>query len=147
LVRSVRGDFRPVHAVRTVPILSATVYQWTGQHPWSTLVQRCLTWEAREPDVYINFFYGFPWADVPDAGMCFQVITNDQSELAEQIADDLSETAWRLRAEMFNATAIHRISDAVREANRAVAENRGPVVLADYSDRSGNATWVLREVI
>lgn len=147
LIRSVRGDYRPVHAVRTVPILSATVYQWTGQHPWSTLVQRCLTWEAREPDVYINFFYGFPWSDVPDVGICFQIITNNQPELAAQIADDLSETAWRMRAEMFNATPIHRISDAVAEAKHAVAEDRQPVVLADYSDRSGNATWVLREVI
>lgn len=147
LIRAIDGDYRPTHAVRTVPILSATVYQWTGQPPWSTLVQRCLTWEAREPDVFVNFFYGFPWADVPDAGMCFQVITNGDAELAQTVANDLADTAWRLRAEMFSATPIHPVDEAVKEAATALAEGRQPVVLADYSDRSGNATWVLREVI
>lgn len=147
LVRAVRGDYKPAHAVRTVPILSATVVQWTGQPPWSTLVQRCLTWEAREPDVYVNFFYGFPWADVPDVGMCFQVITNGDPKLAQTVVDDLADTAWRLRAEMFSATPIVQVDEAVRQTAAALAAGRQPVVLADYSDRSGNATWVLQEVI
>ena len=147
LVRAIRGDYQPAHAVRTVPILSATVYQWTGQPPWSTLVQRCLTWEAREPDLFVNFFYGFPWADVPDAGMCFQVISNGNPKLAQAVADDLAETAWRLRADMFAATPIHPVKQAVKLAAQALAERRQPVVLADYSDRSGNATWLLREVL
>jgi len=147
MIRTIRGDYRPAHAVRTVPILSATVYQWTGQHPWSTLVQRCLTWEAREPDVYVNFFFGFPWADVPDAGMCFQVITNGKPDLARKVVDDLAETAWRMRAEMFAATPIHPVGEGVGLLKRALAEGRKPAVLADYSDRSGNATWVLREII
>ena len=147
MIRAIRGDYRPVHAVRTVPILSATVYQWTGQHPWSTLVQRCLTWEAREPDVYVNFFFGFPWADVPDAGMCFQVITNGKAELARTVADDLAKTAWRMRREMFAATPLYPVGEAVGILKQSLAEGRKPAVLADHSDRSGNATWVLREII
>lgn len=147
MIRAIRGDYRPVHAVRTVPILSATVYQWTGQQPWSTLVQRCLTWEAREPDVYVNFFFGFPWADVPDAGMSFQVITNGNPELARQVVDDLAETAWRMRAKMFAATPIYPVREAVGRLKQALAAGRKPAVLADHSDRSGNATWVLREII
>ena len=147
MIRAIRGDYRPAHAVRTVPILSATVYQWTGQHPWSTLVQRCLIWEAREPDLYVNFFFGFPWADVPNAGMCFQVTTNGQPKLAQRVADDLAETAWRMRAEMFAATRIHSVGEAVNILKEALAEGRKPAVLADYSDRSGNATWVLREIL
>ncbi len=147
MIRAIRGDYRPTHAVRTVPILSATVYQWTGQHPFSTLVARCLTWEAREPDLYVNFFFGFPWADVPDAGMCFQVITNGKPELARKVVDDLAETAWRMRAEMFAATPIYPVDEAVNKLKQALAAGRKPAVLADYSDRSGNATWVLQEII
>ena len=30
------------------------------------------TWEAREPDLYMNVFFGFPFADVPDVGMTVQ---------------------------------------------------------------------------
>lgn len=147
MIRTIRGDYRPSSAVRNVPILSATVYQWTGQPPWSTLVQRCLTWEAREPDVYVNFFYGFPWADVPDAGMSFQVISNGKPDLAKAIVDDLAETAWRLRAELFAATVILPLDEALDRLTTARAEGKTPAVLADYSDRSGNASWVLREII
>ena len=45
-----------------VPIISPTVLQWTGASPWMDLVQRALIWEAREPDVYVNVFFGFPWS-------------------------------------------------------------------------------------
>ena len=76
LVRAIRGDYTPATVTLRVPIISPTVLQWTGASPWMDLVQRALTWEAREPDVYVNFFFGFPFADVPDVGMTFQVMTN-----------------------------------------------------------------------
>ena len=69
---------------RRVPIISPTVFQWTGASPWMDLVQRALTWEAREPDLFVNFFFGFPWSDVPDVGMTFQVLTNDNPDLARR---------------------------------------------------------------
>jgi microcystin degradation protein MlrC len=147
MIRAIRGDYKPSHAVRKVPILTATVFQWTGQHPWSTLVQRCLTWEAREPDLYVNFFYGFPWSDVPDLGMCFQVITNNDPSLAERVADDLRDTAWRMREEMFSSTPLHPVAKAMDLLDEASKAKKLPAVLADYSDRSGNATWVLADVI
>ena len=59
--------YQPAHVTVKVPIISPTVVQWTGASPWMDLVQRALTWEAREPDVYVNVFFGFPWSDVPDA--------------------------------------------------------------------------------
>ena len=68
LVRAIRGDYKPASATIKVPILTPTVMQWTGTGPWMDLVQRALTWEAREPDVYVNVFFGFPWSDVPDVG-------------------------------------------------------------------------------
>src|ERR1700720_1595121 len=86
LVRAIRGDYRPAHVTLKIPIISATVLQWTGASPWMDLVQRTLVWEAREPDVYINLFFGFPFADVPDVGMTLQVQTNGNPELARTIS-------------------------------------------------------------
>ena len=83
LVRAIRGAYRPAHATVKVPIISPTVVQWTGASPWMDLVQRALTWEAREPDVYVNVYFGFPWSDVPDVGMTIQVITNGDAALRE----------------------------------------------------------------
>src|SRR5207244_11887609 len=76
LIRAIRGDYTPATATVKVPILTATVLQWTGASPWMDLVQRALTWEAREPDLYMNVFFGFPFADVPDVGMTVQAMAN-----------------------------------------------------------------------
>ncbi|WP_343212929.1 M81 family metallopeptidase [Actomonas aquatica] len=147
LIRTLRGQYQPTHYTVKVPIISPTVLQWTGASPWSDLVQRCLVWESTEPDTYVNFFYGFPWSDVPDVGMCFQVTTNGKPELAEKIAMDLAHTAWRQREALLNTTQIHPIAEGVSLAAAALESGAYPVVIADHSDRSGYATWTLQEII
>jgi microcystin degradation protein MlrC len=111
------------------------------------LVQRALTWEAREPDSYVNFFFGFPFADVPDVGMTFQVITNGEPTLARKIADDMAQAAWRQREALLTSIKVHTIPDGVALAKQAVERGDVPVVLADHSDRSGSATWLLKEIV
>jgi microcystin degradation protein MlrC len=147
LVRAIRGDYKPAHVTVKVPIISPTVLQWTGASPWMELVQRALVWEAREPDVYVNIFFGFPFADVPDVGMTFQVLTNANPELARKIGDDMAETAWRQRKALLTSTKIHTVVEGVALAKGAVMQGATPVVLADHSDRSGYATWLLKEII
>ena len=147
LVRAIRGDYKPVHAVKKVPIVTATVRMWTGAAPWMDLSQRALTWEAREPDVYVNVFFGFPFADVPDIGITVQVLTNDNAKLAEAIARDIAELAWRKREALLTSTKIYSIAEGVALAKQAIAKGETPVVLADHSDRSGSATFLLKEII
>lgn len=147
LVRAMRGDYAPKTVTVKVPIISPTVLQWTGASPWMDLVQRALTWEAREPDLYANVFFGFPFADVPDVGMTVQVMTNGNETLARKAADDLAGWAWRQREALLTSTKVHAIADGVRLAKEAIARGEGPVVLADHSDRSGSATWLLKEIL
>ena len=147
LVRAIRGDYRPTHVTVKVPIISPTVVQWTGASPWMDLAQRALVWEAREPDVVVNVFFGFPFADVPDVGMTVQAMTNGNPDLAAKIARDIAETAWRKREALLTSTGIHTIPEGVALAKQAVHRGETPVVLADHSDRSGYATWLLKEII
>ncbi|MBN8890251.1 MAG: M81 family metallopeptidase [Rhodospirillales bacterium] len=143
LIRAIRGDFKPAHATVKVPIISPTVLQWTGAAPWSDLVQRALTWEARAVDTYVNVFFGFPWSDVPDVGMTIQVTTNGDAELARRVADDMAQWAWRKREALLGTTRVLTIAEGVAAARDAAK----PAILADHSDRSGYATWLLREII
>jgi microcystin degradation protein MlrC len=147
LVRAIRGDYKPAHVTLKIPIISATVVQWTGASPWMDLVQRALVWEASEPDAYVNVFFGFPFADVPDVGMTIQVLTNGNPGLAAKISRDMAESAWRQREALLNSTQVHTIPEGVALAKQAVQRGETPVVLADHSDRSGYATWLLREII
>ena len=147
LVRAIRGDYRPATVTLKVPILSPTVLQWTGASPWMDLVQRALIWEAREPDLYINVFFGFPFADVPDVGMTIQAMSNGNPALARKAADDMADWAWRRREALMGSTRVLTIPKGVGLAKEAAAKGATPVVLADHSDRSGAATWILKEVV
>jgi microcystin degradation protein MlrC len=147
LVRAIRGDFKPTHVTIRIPVISPGVLQWTGASPWMDLVQRALVWEAREPDTYVNIFFGFPFADVPDVGMTVQVLTNGNPEPAKRVGHDLASSIWRQREALLKSTKIHTIANGVALAKQAVSGGQTPVVLADHSDRSGSATWLLREII
>jgi microcystin degradation protein MlrC len=147
LIRAIRGDYRPASATVKVPILTPAVLQWTGASPWMDLVQRALVWEAREPDLYMNVFFGFPFADVPDVGMTVQAMTSGQPELAHKAANDVAAWAWRRREALLKTATVHPIAHGVKLAREALARGAWPVVLADHSDRSGSATWVLQQVI
>jgi microcystin degradation protein MlrC len=92
-------------------------------------------------------YFGFPWSDVPDVGMTIQVITDNNVDLARHIADDMARFAWRQREELLHTAQVHAIPHGVALAMQAIAAGETPVVLADHSDRSGYATWLLREIM
>ncbi len=146
LVRTMRGDFNPTTATRKPGILSGTVLQWTGQSPSMDIMERARRWESREHDAYVSVFYGFPWSDVPDVGATVMVMTNDDQELADEIADDVADYMWLVREE-FAAATYPKPNEGVRQVRQAVAAGATPVAVGDYSDRSGDATHILRELI
>ncbi len=143
--RIMKGQYRPTTATRKPPVITATVLQWTGQSPSMDIMERARRWEARE-EAFVSVFYGYPWSDVPDVGTTVHVMTNDNQELADRIADDMAEYIWRVRGEFAHGDYPLPF-DAVRRAKEAIARGAVPVVLADHSDRPGDSTWILRQLI
>lgn len=94
----------------------------------------------------MSVFYGYPWSDVPDVGATVSVMTDGDQELADRIADDMSDFIWRVR-EGFADGVYPMPDEAAREVRRAVAAGAVPVALGDYSDRSGDATWLIKELV
>lgn len=146
LYRIMSGNYVPTTATRKPPILTATVLQWTGKSPSMDIMERARRWEARQVGAYVNVFYGFPWSDVPDIGATVQVITNNDQLLADSIAEDMAGCMWRVRKELAGST-FPMPDEAVSMTKEAIGDGRVPVVLADYSDRPGDATWILKELI
>lgn len=146
LYRSMKGLYQSTTATRKPPIITATVLQWTGQSPSMMIMERARRWEAREKDAFVSVFYGFPWSDVPDVGTTVHVMTNNDSELAAAIADDMAEFIWRVR-EDFAGGDFPMPDEAVAQTVSAIEKGAVPVVLGDYSDRPGDATWILKELI
>ena len=95
----------------------------------------------------MNVFFGFPFADVPDVGLTVEAMSNGKPELARKAADDIAAWAWRRRQALLDTAKVHPVPEGVKLAKEAVARGDWPVVLADHSDRSGSATWILQQVI
>ena len=146
LVRIAKGLYTPTTATRKPGVITPTVLQWTGQSPSMDIMERARRWESRERDVYVSVAYGFPWSDVPDVGATVHVMTNDDQELADRIADDMSDFIWRVREELFGEVPARPAAAADQAAN-AFAAGATPIVLADYSDRSGDSTFTLKQVV
>lgn len=141
-----QGVYEPKTATRRPPILTATILQWTGQSPIMDVMERARRWEDREPGAYVNVFLGFPWSDVPTLGTSIHVMTNDDQELADEIATDMAEFIWRVRGDWAHGE-YPEPEEAVRLTRNAIANGETPVVLADYWDRPGDATWTLKELL
>lgn len=146
LVRIARGLYDPVSATRKPPLITPTLLQWTGKSPAREIMERARRWEERAPGVFVSVLFGFPWSDVPDVGTTIHVMTNDDRDLAERIADDMAAFVWRSRHAFFEQEVLQP-EEAVKRAITASASGNGPVVLADYSDRSGDATHILEQII
>jgi len=137
------GSYTPTTATRKPGIITPTVLQWTGASPSMDIMERARRWEAREDDVYVSVFYGYPWSDVPDVGATVHVMTNDDPELANLIADDMAEFMWRVR-EDFALGRLPAPDEAADTVAAAVARGATPVAVGDHSDRPGDATHILR---
>jgi len=143
LHRTLSGTYKPTTATRKPGVITPTVYQWTGASPSLDIMERAKRWEARETDVFVSVFYGFPWTDVPDVGATVEVMTNDDQALADSIAEDMSDYIWRVR-EAFASGKLPLPDEAARTVRAAIAAGRVPVAVGDHSDRLGDATHILK---
>ncbi|MGD1892585.1 MAG: M81 family metallopeptidase [Cyclobacteriaceae bacterium] len=141
-----KGEYQPTKATRKPGIISATVVQWTGQSPAMDIMERARRWEARNPEVFVNVFFGFPWSDVPDVGTTIHVMTNNDQSLADSIANDMNEYSWRVRKEFVDRDYLLP-DQAAQNTLEAIEAGATPVESGNYSDRPGDATWILKELL
>ncbi len=146
LIRTLRGTYQPVMATRKPGVITPSVFQWTGESPAMEIMERARRWEARVPDLFVSVAFGFAYADVPDVGATVMVVANNDQELADRVADDMNDYIWRVR-ESFAGKKLPKTVEGVKQAIQSVREGKTPVVIGDHSDRSGNATHILEELI
>jgi len=144
MVKTIRGEFKPVMAFRKPKVVSASIFQATDRPPMKLVYDRCRYWEKR--GVYCaSVAAGYAYADVPDIGASVFVVTDNDKELAEKAAQDISDLIWSLKEEF--AKKLPKPSEGVAEVIRMVREGKRPILIAEHSDRLGDGTHVLNELI
>ena len=147
LAEAVAKRIRPTAAFRRPPLMPPIGAQRTAVGPMRRLYDMADEME-RDPRVLsVSIFAGFPYADIPEAGLGIYVVTDGDTALAEELAERLSRTAWAHRHE-FVHTGLP-VPEAVR---RALAAEGQPIVLADMADNTGggaagDGTEILRELL
>ena len=147
LAQVVSGRIKPTAAWRKPPLMPPLGRQGTARGPMRRLYDLADEMEKDPKVISISLFAGFPYADIPDAGLGIYVVTDDDPALAERLAGQLERVAWEHRHEF-----IHSALPVTEAVARALAAEGRPIVLADMADNTGggaagDGTEILRELL
>lgn len=136
LVRTIRGEIRPVMALERPALLTPLQTQVTTRDtPMKRLIDQVHQLEQEPQVICIAAFGGFPFADIEPAGFSCVTVTDGNPQLATRLAKQVADAAV---AEGSN-WIVHPTppEEAVR---RAMAAPQGPVILADIADSGAGGT-------
>ena len=134
-LRMVRGEIRPVTALRTPPLMVNILNQGTSDPPMSDLLRIADEQRRRLGVLSVSVVEGYPYSDVAEMGMSFIAVTDNDKALADDVARTLADAAWSMRAAL--NTGGTGIDEALLRAKAAPA---GPVVLFDVGDNVGGGS-------
>ncbi len=147
LVKTLKGELKPKTAHCKLPMLPPTINQRTAEGPMVELLKRALHMEQQPEVLNVCLFPAFPYADVERVGSAVVAVTDNDFELAQNIANKVGKQMWDLREEFLKP--LTPIKEAV---TRALQAPLGPIVLADVADNPGggapgDGTEILRELL
>ncbi|WP_256710494.1 M81 family metallopeptidase [Paenibacillus sp. FSL H8-0548] len=132
LVRRIRGEIHPIQSYVHTGMLVVPQGMMTESGKMQELMELAFKLEQHDSILNITIAGGFPYSDVPDAGMAFVVTANEVHQEADRCIFILKE--WAIaNKEAFNQS-YSRPADAVIAAWQ---EPEGPVILAEGSDNVG----------
>jgi microcystin degradation protein MlrC len=144
IVLTIRGEIKPTMAIHQLPMFWSTPSQVTAQPPMTEVIERLHEMERRKDVVSMTVATGFPWANVQDVGSSVIAVTDNDQQLAQQLADELGGWIWENRQRWFSPPLPVR--DALADGERI---GRYPIIVADHADNTGggspgDSTEVLR---
>ncbi len=133
--QTARGQIRPTRALEMPPLVVNILNQGTSDAPMRELLKVADAQRQRPGVLSVSVVEGYPYADVPEMGMSFIAITDNDPALARDVAHRIAKAAWELR-EALNQGGTP-VDDALARAQAAPA---GPVVLFDVGDNVGGGS-------
>ena len=137
LLRTVRGEVRPVTLFARSPMLVPAEGQGTDDQPMAGLMAEAKRLQARPGVLAVSLFPVQPWLDIPDTGFCVMAVA-DGSRRAAEIEPMVRQLAWQAweRRRSFSANLL-TVDEAI---HRALTSDGGPFILSESADSTGSGS-------
>jgi microcystin degradation protein MlrC len=136
ITRIVRGGLQTARALRKPSLMPPLPKQCTTyETPMRALIELAHRREREPGMVSVTVTAGFPYADVPEAGLGVLAIAAGDQARADAVADEIAALAWARRHEF--VIRCTPVEEALEIAAAALDGDSGPVVLADTADNPG----------
>jgi microcystin degradation protein MlrC len=148
LFRMLHGEIQPTVAWQKIPMITPQDQFLTASGPMREWFDLARALETRPGVLDVSPYPMQPWLDVAEGGWSVVVHTDNDPELAAQLAREMANRAWRLREQFW---ACERVSPAesIRQASAAEA---GLIILSDtgdsvYGGAPGDSTCLLQALL
>lgn len=135
LVRTLRGEIKPVTAIRQLPMFWSTQTQVTAHPPMDEVLRRVHEIERRPGMLSMTIATCFSWADVPDVGASVLAVADGDRDLAQRAADELGDWLWENRERWY--VPAPSIREALADGEKG---GRYPIFFADHADNTGGGS-------
>lgn len=148
MAQTVLGEITPVMAVRKMRLLKGGGMNVDFLAPVRRIFRTMDRMERSDEVLSVSNFMVHIWLDDPELGWTTVAVTDGDRARAGELADELAELNWDVRAEPHPpALSAEEAVDAVRRAGLARAF--GTVVICDVADAvgagaPGENAWILR---
>jgi microcystin degradation protein MlrC len=133
LLDVLEGRSKPVVRTCRVPIMSPPPDAGIHEEPLKSLFETFISWDDRENVIGCTLCPTFPWQDVPEQSMTAIAVTDNDPDLAQELADELGRQLWEKR-EQFLPVPMISVAEAM---GQAAAIEGCPVVITDSADTVG----------
>jgi microcystin degradation protein MlrC len=134
MARTLRGEVCPTQAAAFPPMAINIERQRTSELPCLEQYQFADAMLKRPKVLGNSLMLGFPYADVAEMGSAVIVVTDNDCDLAQSLANEWGEFLWS-RREQFVAQLTE-----VAEAMEFCAAHEGPICLLDMGDNVGGGS-------
>ena len=147
IARTVRSEIKPVQVMVKPPMLLNIVRQNTNREPIKSIMQAVRDAENHPGVLAASLAEGYQYADVPEMGPSFVVVTDRDPNLARSEAERLANLLWDRR----EALSID-LPTAAQAVTQACQSDQTPVVLVEMGDNigggsAGDSTFILSELL
>ena len=147
LVRTIRGEIKPVMAIAKPGIALPSVFSATQLEPLSELVAFAETSTGDGTLLDCSFFGGFSYADTPDTGITALAVADRDTEVAQNWVQSMAAKCWELKDQLFREDLIHDVEEGVEYALNLKECSNKPVCILEHADRLNDSTYVLKELL